>query len=396
MCAAEAGEDEETTPVENLIELPNRERPTRNSNGEWEDDRGPAVAAVYHRQAGEDEQDGQERMTMPAGFGSQPAGSFLPQQHQEEVASTSTPMPPALATTHDDDNDDDDDDDEEEEAGPAHQANAAAVISAPAAAAVAAASTFDSDAGSGSGGVAAEDILLATSKRSSSLYSASDHRTVQWATTGLVLVLFPAFVLSMWASEKYRLVVLVGWMLVLGSFLVLFQLLREATRNPRVLPPIVHRWVRAALDECRNFVYDWRTQVLLLTYEGDTPNSSTADDDGTGGNYAPMEDGGGDENGPPRFPSFSRWGGRFRSRSAGGSVGVGSGTASSPRPRSHVFRALVQPLVPWIQRGRQQKKQQKKMRADRRRNNDPSNEEPHNPATEYSYFPPPRDQGALV
>jgi hypothetical protein len=210
--------------------------------------------------------------------------------------------------------------DEREADGPARRAAHAAPPAADAIAAPAGA-TFDSDAG---GPVAAEEILMG--RRTPS--SPSDERAVQWAATGLALVLVPAALLSAWASRKYRLVVLAGWALVAGSFLLLLQVMKEATRNPRVLPPALHRWVRAAIDEYRNFVQDWRTQILLLTYEGE------GDDRAAGGGYAPMEDG--DLNDRARAPASSpRW--------RGG------------RPKSRVFRALVQPLVPWIQRRREKR-----------------------------------------
>jgi hypothetical protein len=225
-----------------------------------------------------------------------------------------------------------DDGDEREADGPARRAALGAFP--PDAISARAAATFESEAG---GAVAAEEILMG--RRTPS--SPSDQTAVQWAATGLLLVLVPAALLSAWASQRYRLVVLAGWVLVAGSFLLLFQVLREAARNPRVLHPVLHRWVRAAVDEYRNFVQDWRTQILLLTYEGE------GDDRAAGGSYAPMEDG--DLNDRARAPASSpRW--------------------REGRPRSRVFRALVQPLVPWIQRRRQK-------RASRRQNRRGKNEQ---------------------
>jgi hypothetical protein len=202
--------------------------------------------------------------------------------------------------------------------------------------------------------VAAEEILMG--RRTPP--DPPDQTAVQWAATGLALVLVPAAMLSAWASQRYRLVVLAGWALVVGSFLLLLQVLKEATRNPRVLHPVLHRWVRAAVDEYRNFVQDWRTQILLLTREGD--------ERAAGGGYAPMEDGELDDG--ARSP-------------------ISSPRRREGRPRSRVFRALVQPLVPWIQRRREK-------RASRRQNRRGQHGQQLDQEVDEGYAPPPDPSSA--
>jgi hypothetical protein len=206
--------------------------------------------------------------------------------------------------------------------------------------------------------VAAEEILMG--RRTPP--DPSDQAAVQWASTGLALVLVPAALLSAWASQRYRLVVLAGWVLVAGSFLLLLQVLKEATRNPRVLPPALHRWVRAAVDEYRNFVRDWRTQILLLTYEGE------GDDRAAGGGYAPMEDA--DLDGRARSP-------------------ISSPRRREGRPRSRVFRALVQPLVPWIQRRRQKRASRRQNRRGKHEQQQQQQQQQQDQAVDEGYAPPP-------
>jgi hypothetical protein len=184
--------------------------------------------------------------------------------------------------------------------------------------------------------VAAEDILLESSSpaagsapSSTSLLNREETRTLQWATTGLGILFVAVAVLTVLAVDQYRLVVLVGLLVIISAFYLLLRVVQHVTEHPAVLHPAVHHWMRAVRTEYRNFVQDWREHVLLLTYPDDDNNGN---DPESGSPYRDMGDG--DDDPLSKAPH-------------------------NKRPKSRIFRALVHPLAPWLSRRKERRQQRR-------------------------------------
>jgi hypothetical protein len=152
--------------------------------------------------------------------------------------------------------------------------------------------------------------------------------TLRWLMTGTLALLATAAILSLWAATQYRIILLVGWMIV-GFLFVGFCLVLQDTvldvgrqrRRRRVFHPAVHAmadWVVLGvtdfLDDCR----DEYQRLLLLS------NSDSAQ--------------------------------------TGDEMSLTTGVQERKKPRSRLFRVMVQPLFQLRMRRqrRRQEKQQKK------------------------------------
>jgi hypothetical protein len=207
--------------------------------------------------------------------------------------------------------------------------------------------------------VAAEDILLESSlpaagsaPASTSLLNREETRTLQWATTGLGILFVAVAVLTVLAMDQYRLVVLVGLLMIILAFYLLLRVVQHVTEHPAVLVhPAVHHWMRAVRTEYRHFVQDWREHVLLLTYPDDNNNGN---DPESGSPYRDM----GDDH--PLSSKESPAGSQSQNR----------------RPKSRIFRALVHPLAPWLSRRRERRQsrrqEQKEQHEQQRDDEEPS------------------------
>jgi hypothetical protein len=195
--------------------------------------------------------------------------------------------------------------------------------------------------------VAAEDILLESSSpsagsapSSTSLLNREETRTLQWATTGLGILFVAVAVLTVLAVDQYRLVVLVGLLVIISAFYLLLRVVQHVTEHPAVLHPAVHHWMRAVRTEYRNFVQDWREHLLLLTYPNDN-----RDNPESGSPYRDM----GDEGNDPL-----------------------SKAPHNKRPKSRIFRALVHPLAPWLSRRRERRQQRRQEQKEQQEHEAPS------------------------
>ena len=155
--------------------------------------------------------------------------------------------------------------------------------------------------------------------------------SIRVASTLLLSLLMPAAILSFAAAApQHRLVVAVAWAVVGLLFVGFVQFLRHVVRNPIVLHPAIHKFVGAVAQEYRDFVADWREQILAITDGSGTDGPADGD---VGDDVAASE-----------------------------KQQHGQEAEEKPKrrsPKSFVFRAVVQPFVPWLQR-RRQKRQAKK------------------------------------
>jgi hypothetical protein len=173
------------------------------------------------------------------------------------------------------------------------------------------------------------DPKLAAASASSTTANAAVVATLRWLMTGTLALLATAAILSLWAATQYRLILLVGWMIVgflfVGFCLVLQDTVLDVGRRRqrrRVFHPAVHAmadWVVSGvtdfLDDCR----DEYQRLLLLS------NSDSA--------------------------------------KAGEELSATTGHEEDrKKPRSRLFRVMVQPLFQLRMRRqrRRQEKHQKK------------------------------------
>jgi hypothetical protein len=130
-------------------------------------------------------------------------------------------------------------------------------------------------------------------------------------------ILVVAALVTVAAVHRYRLVVGTLWSILLLAYVGLATLLQHLVQHD-VVHPTVRRVARAIAKEVEDFRLDWRERVLLLT-DGSAEAAAVATQDV--GSAAP----------PPLSPR---------------------------KPRSRIFRALVQPWVPLLQRRRRRRQRQ--------------------------------------
>jgi hypothetical protein len=126
-------------------------------------------------------------------------------------------------------------------------------------------------------------------------------------------ILVAAALVTVAAVQHYRLVVGTLWSILLLAYVGLASLLQHLVQHD-VVHPTVRRVARAIAKEVEDFRLDWREQVLLLA-DGSAEATQEAAADGAADPLSP----------PPR------------------------------KPRSRIFRALVQPWVPLLRRRRRKR-----------------------------------------
>ena len=185
--------------------------------------------------------------------------------------------------------------------------------------------------------------------------SSESLRSIQFAMTLLFVLLAPAALLSLCVAQQYRFLVLTFWIFLWMLFGSLIWFLQYVTQHPTILHPVLHRMARAIVQEYRHFVTDWQNEILLLTNGTDDPPLSQQQ-------QQQQQHDRGEEN--------------------------NNNETARPRPKSRIFRVLVQPLVPFLTRRRQQ--QPKRERTEKRRWRQPkraSNSTPPSPEDD-AYSPP--------
>jgi hypothetical protein len=96
--------------------------------------------------------------------------------------------------------------------------------------------------------------------------------------TGVAALLVCAALLTVSVSSHYKVVIGVFWILLIGTFLGLMYIVQNAVQTGRrPFHPIVHTVADWIIDECTNFVDDWKhiDEILLLT-NADHTNVSTS------------------------------------------------------------------------------------------------------------------------
>jgi len=183
----------------------------------------------------------------------------------------------------------------------------------------------------------------------------TQEQAIQFVMTLLFTLFVAGALLSFLAAQQYRLIVAIVWLLLscwlgLLCYLVLEAIQDDTTHNTERrrrgrVAQLFHPMVQTAADlvatEIQNFRNDWSEQVLLLTYqeEGDAVEE---EEDDAGDNKNNTEQ--------PTNNNKQRWRRRSSQRdNAGG---------GRKQPKSRLFRILVRPILPLIQRRKQQQQKQ--------------------------------------
>ena len=139
--------------------------------------------------------------------------------------------------------------------------------------------------------------------------------------TLLFVLLVPAAVLTIISSPDYALVLTVAWIIVLGLFAGLILVVRSVNTNRRIFHPYIHAVADAVVQEWQDFRSDWNESETLLLENEHSVTVATTD--------------------------------------------ASSSPGEEPKPRrrrakSRVFRAVVQPFLPFFRRRRKRRAKQAK------------------------------------
>jgi hypothetical protein len=172
------------------------------------------------------------------------------------------------------------------------------------------------------------DPKLTASATSTTANAAVVVATLRWLMTGTLALLASAAILSLWAATQYRLLLLVGWMIVgflfVGFCLVLQDTVLDAggrKRRRRVFHPVVHAMADWVVLGVTDFLDDCRDEYQRLLLLSNSDSSKTGDE-----------------------------------------MNTTTGDEERKKPRSRLFRVMVQPLFQLRmrrQRRRQEKRQKK-------------------------------------
>jgi hypothetical protein len=158
------------------------------------------------------------------------------------------------------------------------------------------------------------------SETSLDVFPQSTQASIQWGVTLLFVLLLPAVFLTITSNPKYAFVVCLFWLVLLTLFLGLIWVIRAFVLNDsraQVLHPLVHMIAEKIVQEIREFHSDFRQELLLLT-DGPVEEANETETADT--------------------------------RQSPATINRRSMSSQSRKPRSAIFRAVVQPLLPLMRR----------------------------------------------
>jgi hypothetical protein len=164
------------------------------------------------------------------------------------------------------------------------------------------------------------------SEASFDVFPKSTQASIQLGVTLLFVLLLPAAFLTIASNPEYALIICLFWFILVSLFLGLIWVIRAVVfkdSRAQVLHPLVHMIAERIVREIQDFHSDFRQEFLLLT-EG--PAEQVNDSDTPDTRQSPAK--------------TSR-------RSISG---------QSRKPRSAIFRAVVQPLLPLMRRRKVRRK----------------------------------------
>ena len=99
------------------------------------------------------------------------------------------------------------------------------------------------------------------------MWNNSPTQSVRIALTYLLLLLIPGCILTLLAVPGYTLLLATFWFLLFALFGSFVWFIQHDVIHRRALHPIIHAAYDVLVQEYKDFVEDWRHEVLLLTYD---------------------------------------------------------------------------------------------------------------------------------
>lgn len=122
------------------------------------------------------------------------------------------------------------------------------------------------------GGVASESTFSTTKSNreaDDSLFTLKSEGTVRLAMTLLFVLMVPAALLSLWAAPQYHLIIITFWIILWTMFAGLIWVVSVVASQRHVLHPVLHKVGEAIVTEYRDFLTDYKYEMLMLTNEAD-------------------------------------------------------------------------------------------------------------------------------